>query len=631
MHSPEEILLSLRKFYATLELLETSTVTDKRYKEKQIVIFEYVNIGNEKCVLKYYSLELVDNSDKEKEKNSLLEEFRCIKRLGSTPHVVRLYDANELWIENVLVGVYMTMEKFDGTLSSLMKEKQLFSSAEVADFLRQMNVVLDLAHYRIKQPIIHADIKPSNIGYRTIDKDVYEYALMDFDISVSPQTNELNDSIYTLSSKGSIRGVTLNYAPPEQILSYINQHGSISNRVDIYAVGAVAIEMLTGVAPMHSETQIYYELPLQKLSKDWNAILGYLVQADPKLRVKRISEAFAHTDTSRGTNRNLYRPALLLLSLTLVAAMITTMYFIDRSNTPTEFVTSNAMNRELDTQELTENQASQNTESILNNHSNIEVPQTTYVPDTGINNDLGATQTNQRSSNRGIVERNITDTPTLNQAINTADNPPVVNQYGTASHGFDARVIIDRSVNSYIYNTVLAKWGGAGGSNYWITQNLGSITSPTIEADVTVSNSGWYFQFNNPLAFSKNEGNTWNTNQVPGGWSAPNDPCRVLLGNSWRIPTVTEWENFARAPVSSGGISRGTASAAFNSLLKLHTAGYLNSEQGKITQYRDAGLFWTSSEATSTSAYAIVVGNRNAAIREVPKAAALSIRCIQRD
>lgn len=295
MLSLNEIHSLLAEKFTTLHYLESEQATTGRYKEKQIIIFEYQNIAGSFSVLKYFSLQHLEDSAREQEKELLLDEFHTARKFGTNPHVVRVYDADTLTHNGSLIGFYITMEKFDHILSDLIHDGVTFSEEEITHFLGQMDQVLYQAHYQLSEPIVHSDIKPANIGVRKNVDGEYEFALMDFDVSVSLEKNETDSSLFTLSNKASIKGLTLAYAPPEQAMAYLHRTGNISNRVDIYAIGAIAMQMLTGVPPQKDESQVYYQLPFDKVPLHWQQIFKNLCAPDPKQRVRRIAEAFPVT------------------------------------------------------------------------------------------------------------------------------------------------------------------------------------------------------------------------------------------------------------------------------------------------------------------------------------------------
>ncbi len=82
----------------------------------------------------------------------------------------------------------------------------------------------------------------------------------------------------------------------------------------------------------------------------------------------------------------------------------------------------------------------------------------------------------------------------------------------------------------------------------WITSNLGSDHQATAKNDATEASAGWYWQFNRKQGY-KHDGTSvtpaWTTTNINenSDWIAENDPCAIELGNDWRIPTSSEWQN----------------------------------------------------------------------------------------
>ncbi len=60
-------------------------------------------------------------------------------------------------------------------------------------------------------------------------------------------------------------------------------------------------------------------------------------------------------------------------------------------------------------------------------------------------------------------------------------------------------------------------------------------------------------------------------------WLPANDPCTLLLGSGWRLPTLIEWETAD----ATGGWDN--YNETFASVLKLHAAGYLDGSDGLVT------------------------------------------------
>jgi hypothetical protein len=134
-------------------------------------------------------------------------------------------------------------------------------------------------------------------------------------------------------------------------------------------------------------------------------------------------------------------------------------------------------------------------------------------------------------------------------------------------------------------------------SKCWITSNLGAYHTAFAVNDDTQASAGWYWQFNLKQGYEVISGtnrtpNTpWITN--PGcsntDWIADNDPCLLLLGNGWRIPTKAEWSNVS----TTGGWTNWNG--PWSSGLHLHAAGYLNYEMSGFLEYSGSvGGFWSS-------------------------------------
>ena len=89
-------------------------------------------------------------------------------------------------------------------------------------------------------------------------------------------------------------------------------------------------------------------------------------------------------------------------------------------------------------------------------------------------------------------------------------------------------------------------FGAAAGGYCILDRNLGVTTLPTNSSDYA-NGAGWYFQFGRPRGWTTTTASanlaTWvnNVYATPGSsWSITTDPCNVMLGGAWRLPTSTE-------------------------------------------------------------------------------------------
>jgi serine/threonine-protein kinase len=146
------------------------------------------------------------------------------------PAIVPVYDFGEDERRPFLVMRLMT----GGTLADRLKGGPL-SVSETAKILNRIGSALERAH---QQGVIHRDLKPSNIMF-----DQYGDAfLADFGIA------RLTEGAVTLTGENVIG--TPAYMSPEQI------HGdqTIDGRSDIYALGVICFEMLTGQRPFQEKS-----------------------------------------------------------------------------------------------------------------------------------------------------------------------------------------------------------------------------------------------------------------------------------------------------------------------------------------------------------------------------------------
>ncbi|HEX5731959.1 MAG TPA: SUMF1/EgtB/PvdO family nonheme iron enzyme [Blastocatellia bacterium] len=170
-----------------------------------------------------------------------IERFRREARAAA-----RLKHPNAVGIHDFAVSsgglVYIVMELVDGkSLAALIKNQDPLDPSFVAEILNKVCSALDEAH---RQNIVHRDLKPDNILVTRARSGV-DVKVLDFGIA---KLRDLSPGSNTLTGKGTIVGTPL-YMSPEQCMGE-----EIDRRSDIYSLGVVLYEMLTGVAPFDSPT-----------------------------------------------------------------------------------------------------------------------------------------------------------------------------------------------------------------------------------------------------------------------------------------------------------------------------------------------------------------------------------------
>jgi serine/threonine protein kinase len=161
-------------------------------------------------------------------------EARAINRIGH-PNIVAVFDAG--YADTI---PYLAMEYLAGeSLAQLLERKQRLSVPCAVAILRSVLDALAAAH---AADVVHRDLKPANIYLQTTGSGIPTVKLLDF--GVAKIHEEGDGSIRTES--GMILG-TPDYLSPEQITA----DTEVDGRSDLFAVGCVLFELLTGKRPFH--------------------------------------------------------------------------------------------------------------------------------------------------------------------------------------------------------------------------------------------------------------------------------------------------------------------------------------------------------------------------------------------
>ena len=157
------------------------------------------------------------------------KEVRALHRLGGHPRIPQLFDSFQ---ENE--KFYLIQEYIEGhPLREEFKKKPKWKEDRVIAFLQDLLPVIGFVH---EHDVIHRDITPSNLIRRDCDGRI---VLIDFGAVKEISSLEITDSGETRSRTIYTEG----YAPAEQL------KGHPQRCSDIYAVGIIAIEGLTGLHP----------------------------------------------------------------------------------------------------------------------------------------------------------------------------------------------------------------------------------------------------------------------------------------------------------------------------------------------------------------------------------------------
>jgi Protein kinase domain len=193
---------------------------------------ENARLGN-KVALKLLAEELAEDE-------SFRERFVRESRTAATlnhPNVVTIYDAGG-W-EGVL---YIAMRLVDGDLKAHLRREGPLPPDHALAVAAQVGSALDAAH---ANGLLHRDVKPANILLEPGEPGEPPTAyLADFGL-----TKHL-ESRSGITASGQFVG-TIDYMSPEQI-----EGREVDSRTDIYSLGCVVFESLTGATPFRRETEV---------------------------------------------------------------------------------------------------------------------------------------------------------------------------------------------------------------------------------------------------------------------------------------------------------------------------------------------------------------------------------------
>ncbi|MGB0094059.1 MAG: serine/threonine-protein kinase [Solirubrobacteraceae bacterium] len=237
------------------------------------VVYRATNVAlNRIYALKVLAPELADD-------DQFRDRFRREMRIAASlhhPNVVGIHYADEY--QGLL---FLVMDFISGTdLRELLRKSGSLDPSRASDMLAQLASALDAAHRR---GLVHRDVKPANILIAVTEGEERTY-LTDFGLAKRFDTQS---SIAGLTKTGVVVG-TVDYMSPEQIT------GSPTDaRTDIYALGCVFFQMLTGQAPYERDNSVAtlfahvhepppsLEAPLDELYPTFGAVIEKAMAKDP--------------------------------------------------------------------------------------------------------------------------------------------------------------------------------------------------------------------------------------------------------------------------------------------------------------------------------------------------------------
>lgn len=149
------------------------------------------------------------------------------------------------------------MERIFGeTLAAVIKREKRLAPQTAADWFDQALEGLKAAH---QAGVIHRDLKPENLLISKIESGQQHVRVLDFGLAkVTTHSPTVAGSITT---PGTVMG-TLGYMSVEQLTG-----AAVDSRSDLFSVGVMVIEALTGLRPFNGKT--YHELLTAMLNETY--------------------------------------------------------------------------------------------------------------------------------------------------------------------------------------------------------------------------------------------------------------------------------------------------------------------------------------------------------------------------
>ncbi|MFN6559273.1 MAG: protein kinase domain-containing protein [Nostoc sp. ChiSLP01] len=233
---------------------------------------------NAKCVVKQIKVNSFESNYLDTLRLLFLTETETLKLLGShqqIPEFIACFEENKRFY---LVQEYIEGHALTAELPINQEWGSVWSEREVVEFLLDVLGILEFVH---SQSVIHCDIKPENLIRRAADGKL---VLIDF--------GSIQSIDFGIGAELPIHRIpvtSLGYIPPEQFI------GETQPNSDIYALGMIAIQALTGLEPLQLKAdpytnEIIWRSPNTPVNDYLAAVLSQMIRYDYQKRFQSAGE-----------------------------------------------------------------------------------------------------------------------------------------------------------------------------------------------------------------------------------------------------------------------------------------------------------------------------------------------------
>ncbi len=233
---------------------------------------------NPKCVVKQLKVTSLQPSHLDTLRLRFLTETQTLKQLGHHNQIPELIACFEEYERFYLVQEFVEGHALTAELPLNRNSGYFWTESEVVTFLTNVLEILDFVH---SQGVIHCDVKPENLIRRASDGKL---VLIDFG-SIQP----VDFSVDSISPIYRIPVTSLGYIPPEQFI------GQTRLNSDIYALGMMAIQALTGLTPLQlkidpQSNEIIWRTRQTPVSDYLAAVVSRMIRYNHKDRFQTVAE-----------------------------------------------------------------------------------------------------------------------------------------------------------------------------------------------------------------------------------------------------------------------------------------------------------------------------------------------------
>lgn len=217
-----------------------------------------------------------------------------LARKVAHPNVCRVFDLGRHTEGPPGGATYLTMEFLEGeTLAQRISREGRLSASEARPLVEQMVEGLSAAH---REGVIHRDFKSSNVMLVPNERDPASPRVVITDFGSARSELPIEGLRMTVTQTGAIFG-TPAYMAPEQVAG-----GPVTAAADLYALGVVLYEMLTGRLPYPGESAIsvavrrLHEAPIRpreiapEIDPVWESVILKCLENDPTDRFRTAGE-----------------------------------------------------------------------------------------------------------------------------------------------------------------------------------------------------------------------------------------------------------------------------------------------------------------------------------------------------